>query len=105
MAKDFKDKRCGDKIRHLFTEFTIAAIVGVATSFIHFSSSWYAFWIAFIVAFAVGVFKDSMNVHKTGHHFSLFDLLLDFIGCLLGASVALIANYVVWYPIVDPVIP
>lgn len=105
MTDNLKDIRRGDKIRHIFTEFIIAAIIGVATSFIHFSSSWYAFCIAFIVAFAVGVFKESMNVHKTGHHFHLLDLLFDIVGCLLGASVAFIVNYVVWFPIVDPVIP
>lgn len=105
MTDDFKHKSRGDKIRHLFTEFIIAAIVGVATSFIHFPSSWYAFCIAFMVAFAFGVFKESITLHKTGHHFSLLDLLLDLIGCLLGASVAFIVNYVVWFPIVDPVIP
>lgn len=104
MTDDFKDTRRSDKIRHLFTEFIIATIVGVATSFIHFSSSWYAFCIAFMVAFAVGVFKESMNVHKTGHHFHLRDLLYDLIGCLLGASVAFIVNYVMWYPIVEPLI-
>lgn len=99
MTKESKDSWCGNKIRHIITEFIIAAAVGVATSLINFSSSWYAFWIAFIIAFAVGMFKESMSVHKNGHHFCLLDYVLDLIGCLLGASVALLSHYVVWHSI------
>ncbi len=105
MTKNSNNTRCGNKIFHILTEFIIAAAVGVATSFINFPSSWYAFWIAFIVAFAVGMFKESMAVHKNGHHFCLFDYLLDLIGCLLGASVALLSNYFTWHPIVGAVLP
>lgn len=94
---DIKGNRWRSRLLHIIVEFIIAAFVGVIASFIQFPTAWYSFGIAFVAAFAVGVFKESMNVHNTGHHFSLLDLLLDFIGCLLGASCSLISNYFTWH--------
>lgn len=97
MAKICNYKVGLDKLVHLLTEFIIAAFIGVILSLTLIPSSWYAFGIAFIIAFAIGVFKESINVHKTGHHFHLLDLFLDLLGCLLGASVVFLSDLFTWF--------
>lgn len=104
MTKVCNDKTGSDKMLHVFCEFIIAAVVGVLMSFVHFPSSWYAAGIAFVVAFAVGVWKECKDVHNAGNHFCLWDLLWDVLGCLLGSSVALLANYYTWHDIVGNII-
>lgn len=93
MTKICNDKTGSDKKLHVFCEFVIAAVAGVLTSFIHFSSAFIAAGIAFIIAFAFGIWKEARDSKQAGNHFCVWDI----IGCLIGAVVAFLANYYTWH--------
>lgn len=96
MTKICNDKTGSDKKLHVFCEFIIAAIIGSLVSFIHFPSAWIAAAIAFVVAFAFGIWKEVKDAKKQGNHFCVWDLAWDLVGCLAGAVVAFLANYYTW---------
>ena len=62
-------------------------------------SAWIAAAIAFIVAFAFGIWKEVKDAKKQGNHFCVWDLAWDLVGCLAGAVVAFLANYYTWHDI------
>lgn len=99
MAKICNDKTGSDKKLHVFCEFVIATLVGSLLSVIHFPSAWIAAGIAFVVAFAVGIWREVKNSKQKGNHFCIWDLLWDIPGCLGGSIVAFLANYYTWHDI------
>lgn len=104
MTKICKDKTGSDKKLHVFCEFVIAAIIGALVSFIHFPTAWIAAVIAFVVAFAFGVWKEVRDSKQEGNHFCIWDLAWDLIGCAAGALVAFLTNYFTWHEIVIHII-
>lgn len=99
MTKICNDKGGNDKKLHVFCEFLIAAIVAALISFIPFASAWEAATIAFVIAFAVGIWREVKNSRQKGNHFCIWDLLWDIPGCLGGSVVAFFANYYIWHDI------
>lgn len=97
MTKICKDKTWSDKKLHVLCEFAIAAIVGSLMSFIHFPSAFIAAAIAFVVAFAFGIWKEIKDGKQSGNHFCVWDIAWDLLGCLCGAVVAFLANYYTWH--------
>lgn len=93
------DKTGSDKKLHVFCEFVIAAVIGALISLIHFPSAWIAAAIAFVVAFAFGIWKECKDRKQKGNHFCVWDLAWDVVGCLAGAVLAFLANYYTWHDI------
>lgn len=94
-----KDKTGSDKKLHVFCEFVIAAVIGALVSIIHFPSAWIAAAIAFVVALAFGIWKESKDRKQKGNHFCVWDLAWDVVGCVAGAVLAFLANYYTWHDI------
>lgn len=93
------DKTGSDKKLHVFCEFVIAAVIGALISLIHFPSAWIAAAIAFVVAFAFGIWKECKDRKQKGNHFCVWDLAWDVVGCVAGAVLAFLANYYTWHDI------
>lgn len=82
-----------DKKLHVFIEFCIATMVGTLISVIPFPHAIWAAIIAFVVAFAFGIWKEKKDAKQAGNHFCIWDLMWDAVGCLGGSVVAFLANY------------
>lgn len=88
-----KDKKGGDKFFHAFVCFCIAVIVGALAAHIQPHKEWVAVVVAFVVAMAVGMWKEFRDRKKTGNHLCVWDLTADAIGAVIGCGVAWLAAH------------
>ncbi len=99
MTKICNDRGGSDKKLHVFVSFCIAGVLSAFLAPIPFPTPWLAGLVAFVVAVAVGIWKEVRDAKQEGNHFCVWDLAADVAGALLGSIVAVLANYYCYHDI------